>query len=136
MNPEELAKKIRNQYQPYNAATPIVRILKGYGFQIYKNFMDTLLIHDKNKKIITVNKVLNIYEIRILLAYELADYLLDGDKNPKDVFVKELMMPEELFSKQYEIAKKKLNLYSFVVEYLSRYFEVPQMTIHNRIKDF
>ena len=28
MNPEELAKKIRNQYQPYNAATPIVRIFK------------------------------------------------------------------------------------------------------------
>lgn len=136
MNPEELAKKIRNQYQPYNAATPIVRILKSYEFQIYKKFIDTLFINDKNKKIITVNKGLNIYEIRILLAYELADYLLDKDKIQKDIFVKELMMPEALFRKQYEIAKKKLNLYSFVVEYLSRYFEVPQMTIHNRIKDF
>ena len=80
--------------------------------------------------------MLNIYEIRILLAYELADYLLDKDKIQKDIFVKELMMPEALFRKQYEIAKKKLNLYSFVVEYLSRYFEMPQVTIHNRIKDF
>lgn len=111
--------------------------------------------HDK---IILVNKNEELYHQRFVVAHELAHYLFDflGNEqysNPKIIFVDtyqkdkhetpqekranafaaEIMMPRELFIKQYNIARRENSNRMFILMYLSRYFETSIDSIEKRI---
>lgn len=113
--------------------------------------------HDK---VILVNKNEELFHQRFVVAHELAHYLFDflgnstyEDKNilfadtyEKDkhetlqekranTFAAEIMMPKELFIKQYNVARREVNNHMFIVLYLSRYFETSVESIEKRIKE-
>lgn len=112
--------------------------------------------HDK---VILVNKDEELFHQRFVVAHELAHYLFDylgnpdcentnilftenyiKDQQPKtsreqqaNTFAAEIMMPKDLFIKQYNIAKREENNHMFIVMYLSRYFETSIDSIEKRI---
>lgn len=113
--------------------------------------------HDK---VILVNKGEALFHQRFVVAHELAHYLFDflGNdkyKNPNilfadtyqkdkhettqekraNIFAAEIMMPKDLFIKQYNIAMVAENNHSFIVTYLSRYFETSIEAIEKRITE-
>lgn len=113
--------------------------------------------HDK---VILVNKNEELFHQRFVVAHELAHYLFDflgnntyEDKNilfadtyekdkhetPQEkranTFAAEIMMPKELFIKQYNIARREVNNHMFIVLYLSKYFETSVESIEKRIKE-
>lgn len=113
--------------------------------------------HDK---IILVNKKEELFHQRFVVAHELAHFLFDflgnikyEDKNilfadtyQKDkhetlqekranTFAAEIMMPKDLFIKQYNIASLKENTHMFIVMYLSEYFETSIDSIEKRIME-
>lgn len=113
--------------------------------------------HDK---VILVNKNEELFHQRFVVAHELAHYLFDflgnstyEDKNilfadtyEKDkhetlqekranTFAAEIMMPKELFIKQYNVARREVNNHMFIVLYLSKYFETSVESIEKRIKE-
>ena len=114
----------------------------------------------QNSKVIIVNNKEDLFHLRFVIAHELAHYLFDFLGNDKyedtditftepytrdqhetekekraNVFAAELMMPEELFVKQYDIAKSAKNNHVFIVTYLSRFFETSIDSIERRIKE-
>lgn len=113
--------------------------------------------HDK---VILVNKEDELFHQRFVIAHELAHYLFDYLGNPnytdtrimfadtyqKDkhetaqekrasTFAAEIMMPKELFIKQYNIAMREENNHMFIIMYLSRYFETSIDSIEKRIME-
>ena len=111
--------------------------------------------HDK---IILVNKKDELFHQRFVIAHELAHYLFEflGNKEYKDnntifvdtyqknqhetlqekranAFAAEIMMPKDLFVKQYYIAKRENNNRMFILMYLSRFFETSIDSIEKRI---
>lgn len=113
-----------------------------------------------NDKVILVNKREDLFHLRFVIAHELAHYLFDfvgksdcsetnivfSEPYKKDqhetekekranTFAAELMMPKDLFIKQYNIAKDKSDNRIFIVMYLSRFFETSIDSIEKRIKE-
>lgn len=113
--------------------------------------------HDK---VILVNRDEELFHQRFVIAHELAHYLFDflgdstyDDKNilfaeryikdkPKtsreqraNTFAAEIMMPKELFIRQYNVARREENNHMFIVMYLSKYFETSVESIEKRIKE-
>ena len=113
-----------------------------------------------NSKVILVNKNEDLFHLRFVIAHELAHYLFDflGNNNyidPKTVFSEpytkdqhetekekrantfaaELMMPKELFIKQFNIAKEENENRLFIIMYLSRFFETSIDSIEKRIME-
>jgi len=111
-----------------------------------------------HNKIILVNKNEELFHQRFVVAHELAHYLFDFlgnsqfsdskiifvDTYQKDkhetlqekranAFAAEIMMPRELFIKQYNIARMTDSNHMFIVMYLSRYFETSIESIERRI---
>ena len=113
--------------------------------------------HDK---IILVNKEDELFHQRFVVAHELAHYLFEFLGNPEytnkkiqfadtyrknmhetpqekraNTFAAEILMPAELFIKQYHIAKKIDNNRMFLLMYLSRFFETSIDSIEKRIME-
>lgn len=113
--------------------------------------------HDK---VILVNREEELPHQRFVVAHELAHYLFDflGDVTYEDksilfadtyekdkhetpqekranAFAAEIMMPKELFIRQYNVARREENNHMFIVMYLSRYFETSVESIEKRIKE-
>ncbi len=113
--------------------------------------------HDK---VILVNRDEELFHQRFVVAHELAHYLFDylgnakyrdkdilfADTYQKDrhetpqekranTFAAEIMMPKELFIKQYNVAKVTDSNHMFIVMYLSRYFETSIESIERRIME-
>ena len=113
-------------------------------------------VHDK---VILVNKDEELFHQRFVVAHELAHYLFDflgnpdyentdvlfaesyiKDQQPKtsrekraNTFAAEIMMPNDLFIRQYNIAKCEESNHMFIIMYLSRYFETSIDSIEKRI---
>lgn len=120
---------------------------------------DTKQQYNVTDKVILVNKTINAgkYSQRFVTAYLLAYYLfayLGSESQCKkeyfyaefmsqdsriekiaDKFAMDILMPKELFIEQHNIAVKVDSSSYFVLEYLSRYFEVPIQIVAKRIKD-
>lgn len=111
-----------------------------------------------NDKVILVNKREDLFHLRFVIAHELAHYLFDflgkedynnitfsepyqknqheTDKEKRaNAFAAELMMPKDLFIKQYNIAKRESSNRMFVIMYLSRFFETSIDSIEKRIRE-
>lgn len=111
-----------------------------------------------HNQIILVNKEEELFHQRFVVAHELAHYLFDflGNKDyentnilfaeryikdqPKtfreqraNTFAAEIMMPKDLFIKQYNIAVNENNNHLFILMYLSKYFETSMDSIEKRI---
>ena len=111
-------------------------------------------------KIILVNKKDELFHQRFVVAHELAHYLFDFLGNPNysdpnvifvdtyekdhhdkpeekraNIFAAEIMMPRDLFIKQYYIAKHEENKPIFISTYLSEFFETSIDSIEKRIKE-
>lgn len=109
--------------------------------------------HDR---VILVNETEPLYHQRFVIAHELAHYLFDYIGNAKytdiqfsdtyfkdrhetpqeiraNYFAAEILMPKDLFIKQYNIARNASTNRLFVVTYLSRFFETSINSIEKRI---
>ncbi len=118
---------------------------------------DTFNIYGHDK-VILVNKNEELFHQRFVIAHELAHYLFDFLGNSKyedpkikfaepykkdnhdtpqerraNTFAAEIMMPKELFIKQYNIAVNENSSNMFVLIYLSKYFETSMDSIEKRI---
>lgn len=114
----------------------------------------------KNNRIILVNKNDELFHQRFVVAHELAHYLFDflgnSDYTDKSIrfsdtyyknmhesiseqranrFAAAILMPEESFIKQYNIAKNIDKNRMFVIMYLSRFFETTMSSIERRIAE-
>lgn len=114
----------------------------------------------KSDKIILVNKGDELFHQRFVVAHELAHYLFDflGNVEYKDItkkfsdtyyknmhettseqranrFAAAILMPEDSFIKQYNIAKSIDKNRMFVIMYLSRFFETTMNSIERRIAE-
>ncbi|MBD5395903.1 MAG: ImmA/IrrE family metallo-endopeptidase [Lachnospiraceae bacterium] len=150
---------------------PIVKIVKEFDFNIYKESLPDKLSGDiyingntideyGHDKVILVNKNEHLFHQRFVAAHELAHYLFDflgnplyNDKNIKfsDTYYKDqhetpeekianwfaasIMMPKDIFIEQYNFAKKEYSKTTFVMLYLSRYFETPIDSIEKRFSE-
>lgn len=125
-----------------------------------KNIMingDTEKIYNHNK-VILVSGNTHKYNQRFYAAHELAHYLFDYPndttfgterlyednyielkkyipENRADKFALSILMPQELFFKQLNIAKTYFTDSYLIYTYLSRFFEVPMESILLRIKE-
>lgn len=113
--------------------------------------------HDK---IILVNKKDELFHQRFVVAHELAHYLFEFLGNPEysdsnvifvdtykkdqhetpqekraNAFAAEIMMPRDLFIKQYCIARREDSNRMFILMYLSRFFETSIDSIEKRIME-
>lgn len=113
-----------------------------------------------NNKVILVNKKDELFHQRFVIAHELAHYLFDflgntdyADKSIRfsDTYYKNMhgtkkerranrfaaaiLMPEDAFIRQYNIAKKIDKNRMFVIMYLSRFFETTMDSIERRIAE-
>ena len=113
--------------------------------------------HDK---VILVNKNDELYHQRFVVAHELAHYLFEFLGNPNyansdtifvdtyqkdqhetqqekraNAFAAEIMMPKDLFIKQYYIARREESTRMFILMYLSRFFETSIESIEKRIME-
>ncbi len=113
--------------------------------------------HDK---VILVNREEELFHQRFVVAHELAHYLFDflgnikyEDKNilfadtyekdkhetPQErranTFAAEIMMPKELFMRQYNVARREDSNHMFIIMYLSKYFETSLDSIEKRIME-
>lgn len=113
--------------------------------------------HDK---IILVNKKDELFHQRFVVAHELAHYLFEFLGNPQysnpnmmfvdtyrkdkhetpqerraNAFAAEIMMPRDLFIKQYKIARRESDNRMFILMYLSRFFETSIDSIEKRIME-
>ncbi len=113
--------------------------------------------HDK---VILVNREEELFHQRFVVAHELAHYLFDflgnikyEDKNilfadtyekdkhetPQErranTFAAEIMMPKELFMRQYNVARQEDSNHMFIIMYLSKYFETSLDSIEKRIME-
>lgn len=111
-------------------------------------------------QIILVNKKEALYHQRFVIAHELAHYLFDFVGNPaysnKDIqysdtyyrdkhnrpeelianrFAASLLMPRDLFIRQYQIAKRTDANRMFIIMYLSKFFETSMDSIVKRIEE-
>lgn len=104
-------------------------------------------------KVIVVNNKNNWYYKRFIIARQLAVFFLnfkenDGYINKEKVFIDEykgedckdyerfateILMPRDIFIKQYNIAVEEDGRHIFVIMYLSRYFEVSEYLVERRI---
>lgn len=116
--------------------------------------------YNGNDKVIVVNKAINknAYLQRFILAnilgyylfgylggksqlnneYFYAEFMNQDSKMDKiaNRFAMDILMPRKLFVEQYKIAVKESNSSSyFIMQYLSRYFEVPIKNVAERVKD-
>ncbi len=113
--------------------------------------------HDK---VILVNREEELFHQRFVVAHELAHYLFDflgniayEDKNilfadtyeknkhetlqekRANTFAAEIMMPKELFMRQYNVARQEDSNHMFIIMYLSKYFETSFDSIEKRIME-
>lgn len=150
------------EYYTYRGATPIVKIVKDFEFEVYKTGMKSKLsgrINVSNsEKLILVNKAEELFHQRFVIAHELAHYLFDylgregiyaegySDTYCKDShesseeqrtnrFAAELLMPRKLFLKQYQIALSVDSNMLFIEKYLSEFFETTHESIRKRIQE-
>ena len=169
---DEIALKILSilGYRSGNTATPIVKIVKQFGFMAYKEQLDdpnlsgdisingdTLEIYGHDKVII-VNDMDEKNHQRFVTAHELAHYLFDflgnseyldksvkfnaayykdkhdtADEKRANRFAASILMPKDLFVKQYNIARAVDSNSLFITMYLSRFFETSISSIERRI---
>ena len=157
-------------YRSTNTATPIVKIVKQFGFKAYaeqindRNLSGDISINGNTKnlynhdKVIIVNNMDEKSHQRFVTAHELAHYLFDFLGNPdytdttkkfnaayyKDKhdtadekranrFAAAILMPKDLFIKQYNVAKSVDSSRLFITVYLSRFFETSISSIERRI---
>lgn len=103
--------------------------------------------------VIVVNKKKHLYHNRFAIARQLAVFLFnfkenDGYRNKQkaiidtyngqfckdyEKFATEILMPRDMFIKQYSIAAKLDKRRIFLIMYLSRYFEVPEYFVERKI---
>lgn len=114
-----------------------------------------------HKQVILVNKNDELFHQRFVVAHELGHYLFDylgnskyaDDENIKfsdtyyknqhetleekraNRFAADIMMPKELFIKQYNIARNADSNRLFAIIYLSRFFETSMESIEKRIME-
>ncbi len=107
-------------------------------------------------KVIVVNKKNDLYFNRFIVARQLGAFLFNfkeknGYKDKKNVFIDtyysnqyckeyerfatEILMPLNMFTKQYTVGVEEFHYRIFVVNYLSRYFEVPEYLVERRINE-
>ena len=111
-----------------------------------------------HNKIILVNKNDELFHQRFVVAHELAHYLFEFLGNPNyldpniifvdtyqknkhetpqekraNSFAAEIMMPNELFIKQYNVARQEDSSRMFMLMYLSKYFETTIDSSEKRI---
>lgn len=107
-------------------------------------------------KVIIVNKKNDSYFNRFIVARQLGAFLFNfkeknGYKDKKNVFIDtyysnqyckeyerfatEILMPLNMFAKQYTVGAEELHYRIFVVKYLSCYFEVPEYLVERRINE-
>ena len=123
--------------------------INGYTYDKYG--------HDK---IILVDKKEELFHQRFVVAHELAHYLFeflgspesedpsrifvdtyckDKHETPQEkranIFAAEILMPKDLFIKQYNIARREDSNRMFILMYLSRYFETSIDSIEKRIME-
>lgn len=105
--------------------------------------------------VIFVNSEYELYTKRFILAYELAHFLFgylgskyEENKNllfsysyesssikerHKSKFAREILLPQEMFLKQYIVSAEKYPNRIFIESYLSRFFEVKENIVAQRI---
>lgn len=104
-------------------------------------------------KVIVVNNKNDLYIMRFIIARQLAVFLFNFKenneyKNKQNLFIydykgefckdyerfaTEILMPTQMFLKQYIVAMEASNNIRFVIGYLSRYFKVPKYLVKRRI---
>lgn len=159
---DDIAENIlfNSDYYLCDSATPIVKIVKQFGFKAYREQIkdnnlsgdisingDTYDVYGHDKVII-VNEMDEIYHQRFVTAHELAHYLFDflgnsqyDDKSQKftaayykdnhntadekraNRFAASILMPKDIFIKQYNIAKAADGSNLFISMYLSRFLK-------------
>lgn len=157
-------------YRSSDQATPIVKIVKQFGFKAYsekiedKNLSGDIFINGKTQEIYKHDKVIIVNDMdeknhqRFVTAHELAHYLFDFLGNPEyadnskqfnaayykdkhdsddekraNRFAASILMPKDVFIKQYNIAKAVDSNNWFITMYLSRFFETSISSIERRI---
>lgn len=131
------------------------RNLSG-DISINGNTMDTY----GHNQVIIVNKMDELYHQRFVAAHELGHYLFDflgnqkyadrtvrfnaayykdkhdtADEKRANRFAASILMPKDLFIKQYNVARNTDSNPLFIPVYLSRYFETSVSSIEKRIID-
>lgn len=149
---------IRNS-TPINKIAKKFEITPYYGEMNKNNIKGCLYVNGTTKQIygqdrvIIVNRNNCTYFNRFIVARQLAVFLLnfkenDGYINKEKVFIDEykgedckdyerfateILMPRDMFIKQYNIAVEEDGRHIFVIMYLSRYFEVSEYLVERRI---
>lgn len=111
------------EYYSDRCATPIVKIVKGFGFQPYKETMEDGLSGDiyingdtyneyGHAQVILVNKKEELFHQRFVMAHELGHYLFDFLGNPK-YYDKNIKFTNEYRRDQHEtLEEKRANLFA------------------------
>lgn len=149
----------RNIATPINKIVENFGITPYKGKMRKSNINGCLYINGTTKQIygqdrvIIVNENNSTYFNRFIVARQLAVFLLnfkenDKYKNKQKVFIDEykgedckdyerfateILMPRDMFIKQYNIAVEEDSRHIFVIMYLSRYFEVSEYLVERRI---
>lgn len=128
------------------------RTVCGY---IYIKKNDTDLIQKyQNDHVVILNENEELGHARFVAAHELGHYIFEYDgieeqfmnryvKNAHSNHIEQIcnrfaasvLMPKELFIKQYYIAKDEIDDISFIVYYLSKFFKTSSKSIEKRIRE-
>lgn len=128
-------------------------LCKGIHGKVYVNGT-TKEIYKVNAAILT-NREYDLYNQRYIVAYELAHFLFSYlgseyeekknllfsysyestsiEEKHKSKFAREILMPKEIFLKQFVVAAEEVPKERFVYRYLSEYFEVKENIVVQRI---
>lgn len=139
--------------------------IKVYKTALDGDFPGNILINGRTAdrygcdKVILTSEDAGLYTQRFIVAHELAHYLFDypndesfgterlfSDNYFKDKhetipekranrFAASILMPRDLFLKQYRIAANHDSRIMFILTYLSKFFEVPFDSVERRIEE-
>lgn len=176
MNPAEIEQKAQNILDDFgydgNDSVEVVELSKRYGFivgetsfeddsdgMILVNMKEDTILNLQTQKIILVNRNLDSYFKRFVIAHELGHYFLDGnngrddyilahrdksirenDKHEQEIdyFAACLLMPSGIFKQVRDTARILLNETSSsatVALLLSKYFKVPIRSAERRLNE-
>ncbi len=153
-------------------AVEIVELAKNEGFivgealledhsdgMILVNMKEKKILGHETKKIILVNRELDGYFKRFVIAHELGHYFLDRDNQKKDYilahrdtrirddddhekemdyFAACLLMPSATFRQVRDVAASLFDenyVTTYVVKLLSNFFKVPERSVERRLKE-
>jgi len=163
---KKIAEDIINEFnKDGEKVSPVVKIAKSMGFDVYHKklpkFLSGYIVINtkytkkyKNEKIIFINRDLNIFQQRFVIAHELAHFLFDYDHNSikyantyikndhnseserrANTFAASIILPEKKFREEYI---KAININSeplFVINYLMDFFKAPKKCVIKRIEE-